>query len=150
MAKRHSERVRGVGWLWCLGHSEERSHHRLDLLFGSVSIACHGSFYLARRVARYRNSLLRRGQQYNAANLSESKRCFHIERSEDRFDRDTMRLEFFDQRGDEGMDFAKRLGKMFGAVTPRAQGAKTQRAAAASVALDHAIPGSAGRGRIDA
>jgi hypothetical protein len=59
-------------------------------------------------------------------------------------------LKFLNQGRQQGMNFAKALGKMVRAFARGAQGAEAQQAAAAAVAFYHAVTGRAGGGGIDA
>ena len=150
MTERNGKGVGGIGRLGYLAHAQKRAHHSLHLLLGGVPVTRDGNLYFSRRVAAHRDTLLRSGQQDYAANLGKPQCRFHVEGGEHRFEGDAVRPEFLDQFSEHGVNFAKAFGKMFGAFTRGAQGSEAQHATAPAIAFDHAIPGGAGRGGINA
>ncbi len=72
MAEGHREGIGGVCRFRNHGHSKQRSHHRLNMLFIGVAITGHRGFYQARRITVYRYSVLRRSQQHYSAYLRQA------------------------------------------------------------------------------
>jgi hypothetical protein len=150
VAQRDSQSIRRIRGLWRFAHAQQRAHHLLHLFFSGIAVTRNGGFDFAWLIAADRYATLGRGKQNNAANFSQSQSGFNIKRSENRFDRNTVRLKFFNECGKHGMNFTKAFREMFRSFARGAQRAKTQHAAAAAVTFDYAIPRGARCGGIDA
>ena len=65
------------------------------------------------------------GKQHHPANFGQAQRSLDIQRGKYRFDGDSVRLKFLDQRSQQGMNFAQALGKMLRTLARGAQRAET-------------------------
>lgn len=111
MTDRERERVSGIVWLRNLRQPEERFDHQLHLMLLRAPITDDGAFNFERRVFSDWNTSPAGDEHRNAADLAKFESALHIERRENIFDGDLMRLKPSDQIFEALAQHQESLGK---------------------------------------
>jgi hypothetical protein len=75
------------------------------LLLVCVAVTRYTGFYFSRRIASDFDSILLPGEKHHAPNLSEPKRCPHVQSGKHGFHRHNLRLKPGDEITEKGMHF---------------------------------------------
>ena len=150
MAEGHGKSIGGVGRFGKFLQAQLRADHELHLAFIGLPVASHTCFDLARRIAVNVQAMFFGGKENYTTHLGQAKGRAHVERSEDGFDSENLRLESANQIAQAGMDVLEDgTGGHLLAFGGDFQGSVMEDATSATDALNHGVSGGPCGGRIN-